>query len=306
VSIDFHERGKKHQTNVAKSLREAREKGVKKQDAEEKLMQDLDAIEKAAMRSFEKDMARDISLSSRDTSYHSALVQRKKKTWDEDDRRQQADKDRREAAIIASAIARTHAVLPQPGEGEKKEQGATPKPPPPPNPWSKVTSSDGLTYYHNAITKESRWDKPPELDDPSTSQCLPQPQTATTTAVAAGSKRQVEQPAEDKTGGGASHPKRSSGDVYGSWTTVATRERTTDEGENPHKRLYMTEEDDSEEDDEEEEHKGKIRFREKTFGSSGLSLGDTESSQQTTSTSFKGFGFKKKGQANMRKRNLDL
>jgi WW domain-binding protein 4 len=153
VSIDFHERGKKHQTNVAKSLREAREKGVKKQDAEEKLMQDLDAIEKAAMRSFEKDMARDISLSSRDTSYHSALVQRKKKTWDEDDRRQQADKDRREAAIIASAIARTHAVLPQPGEGEKKEQGATPKPPPPPNPWSKVTSSDGLTYYHNAITK---------------------------------------------------------------------------------------------------------------------------------------------------------
>ena len=71
-SIDFHERGKKHQTNVAKSLREvesfhflaltiaseqsiffywqAREKGVKKQDAEEKLMQDLDAIEKVRAR----------------------------------------------------------------------------------------------------------------------------------------------------------------------------------------------------------------------------------------------------------------
>ena len=97
-------------------------------------------------------MARDVSLAQKDTSYHSALMQKKKKAWDDEERQQQVDKDRREAALIASAIARTHASLPQPGE-KRKEEEPSPKPPPPPNPWSKLTSPDGLTYYYNAITK---------------------------------------------------------------------------------------------------------------------------------------------------------
>ena len=68
----------------------------------------------------------------------------------------------------------------------------------------------------------------------------------------------------------------------------------------------MTEEDDSEESDEGESFKGKIRFKEKTVASSGSSVADSRSSVLPTNTSFKGFGFKKKVQANVRKRNLDL
>lgn len=106
----------------------------------------------AALKAFEKDVASDLTLTVRDSSYQLALLRQKKKDWEEEEKEKQAAKDRREAAMISSAIARAHAALPQVGEIKSAPVKEERKPPPPPNPWSALTSPEGYTYYYNAIT----------------------------------------------------------------------------------------------------------------------------------------------------------
>ena len=106
----------------------------------------------AALKAFEKDVASDLTLTVRDSSYQIALLRQKKKEWEEEEKEKQAAKDRREAAMISSAIARAHAALPQVGEKKGMSSEEERKPPPPPNPWSALTSPEGHTYYYNAIT----------------------------------------------------------------------------------------------------------------------------------------------------------
>lgn len=106
----------------------------------------------AALKAFEKDVASDLTLTVRDSSYQIALLRQKKKEWEEEEKEKQAAKDRREAAMISSAIARAHAALPQVGEKKSMSSKEERKPPPPPNPWSALTSPEGHTYYYNAIT----------------------------------------------------------------------------------------------------------------------------------------------------------
>ena len=106
----------------------------------------------AALKAFEKDVANDLTLTVKDTSYQHALLRQKKKEWEEEEKEKQAAKDRREAAMISSAIARAHAALPQVGEKKGAQSAGEGKPPPPPNPWTAMTSPDGYTYYYNAIT----------------------------------------------------------------------------------------------------------------------------------------------------------
>ncbi|XP_067122673.1 WW domain-binding protein 4 [Centruroides vittatus] len=62
VSIEFHERGKGHQENVKKKLKELRKKGQKQYETQRKLEKDMKKIEEAALKAFQKDVEKDPSL----------------------------------------------------------------------------------------------------------------------------------------------------------------------------------------------------------------------------------------------------
>uniref|UniRef100_A0A2C9L3S8 WW domain-binding protein 4 n=1 Tax=Biomphalaria glabrata TaxID=6526 RepID=A0A2C9L3S8_BIOGL len=55
-SVDFHERGKRHQENVELRLKEVRKKSLQKSADDEQLKKDMDKMEKAALEAFKKDL----------------------------------------------------------------------------------------------------------------------------------------------------------------------------------------------------------------------------------------------------------
>ncbi|PFX14426.1 WW domain-binding protein 4 [Stylophora pistillata] len=55
-SIEFHERGKKHKENVQKRIQEVQKKGKETSQAQKQLQMDLEAIEAAALKAYEKDL----------------------------------------------------------------------------------------------------------------------------------------------------------------------------------------------------------------------------------------------------------
>ncbi|XP_022807797.1 WW domain-binding protein 4-like [Stylophora pistillata] len=56
ASIEFHERGKKHKENVQKRIQEVQKKGKETSQAQKQLQMDLEAIEAAALKAYEKDL----------------------------------------------------------------------------------------------------------------------------------------------------------------------------------------------------------------------------------------------------------
>ena len=274
ASIDFHERGQRHKNNVARQLRESRERSTNKLAEAEHLSKRLDDIEKAALFSYEKDLAKDPTLTTKDSSFSWTQLQRRKRELEKEVNDKQDQKDRRQAALTASAIARAHASLPLPNE-PKEEKPSSKKPPPPPNEWSTLSTTEGQTYYYNNITGRSQWEVPSDL------QTSPQHPQGSDAPNARKRAVQVQPPTDEVVA------KR--GSPFGAWTTV----------EDPNPKIpslaKVVKPREHSSSDDEEEIPPKHLFREKALPTLSLQADDSE-------VDFKAFSFKKRNKISKSKR----
>ncbi|XP_062613986.1 WW domain-binding protein 4-like [Saccostrea cucullata] len=138
-SVDFHEKGKKHQENVKRKIDEVRKKGITDAKKKEELEDDIQKMEKAALEAFKKDLASDPELAAkygvRVRSEAEKEADRKKKEKEESTAKQKALEEVEKKLLEAE---------------KKKKEGE----------WYEAKSAEGYTYYWNTVTHESKWVAP--------------------------------------------------------------------------------------------------------------------------------------------------
>ncbi|CAI8051705.1 WW domain-binding protein 4, partial [Geodia barretti] len=145
ASVDFHERGRRHQENVKKMLSSARQRSAENEKTALQTKEILASIEMAAAAAYLKDLeggdpadARpplpsDGTATTPSPALHPALAEsfefRKAKAH----------------AEILTAI--------QERETKAEREVATMAPPPPPSQWQQAVTPEGQLYYYNIFTR---------------------------------------------------------------------------------------------------------------------------------------------------------
>lgn len=130
-SRDFHERGKRHQENVAKRISELRKKGFEHARNEKDAAKWMIEMEKEALKKLREDLSTDPSLAAQ---YGVKIKSRS----EEEDKPSQPP----------STATGSHWKDVAAGE------------------WQEALSEDGYVYYWNSETGESRWELPASDDSP--------------------------------------------------------------------------------------------------------------------------------------------
>ena len=123
ASVDFHERGKKHQENVKIKIQEVKKKGAERRQEQEQLHDDLAAIEAAALKAYKKDIGHSNYSEAKDTKSETKFKQAEEKKTEE-------------SCCIETDNSSS--------SGE----------------WAAYQTQEGYWYYFNNQTGESRWDPP--------------------------------------------------------------------------------------------------------------------------------------------------
>ncbi|XP_060073296.1 WW domain-binding protein 4-like [Ylistrum balloti] len=127
-SVDFHEKGKKHQENVKRKIDEVRKKSSKDAEKKEEAEEDFRKMEQAALEAFKKDLAENPELAAQ----YSAKIKAAKEKEDLLNEKLEEEKNSEEEKTTT------------------EEAGE----------WLEAKSPEGYSYYWHTITKEPVWVAP--------------------------------------------------------------------------------------------------------------------------------------------------
>ncbi|GFS26894.1 WW domain-binding protein 4-like [Elysia marginata] len=139
-SVDFHERGKRHQENVELRLREVRKKSLQQSKDDEQMKAQMDRMEKAALEAFKKDLKNNPELAAQ---YGVSLEPKPKPETD-------SETSGKDAAKLSEGAGAEES-----GKKKKKKKKSKTK-----KEWYEAQSPEGYSYYWSTVTGESKWEAP--------------------------------------------------------------------------------------------------------------------------------------------------
>ncbi|KAL3878958.1 hypothetical protein ACJMK2_031282 [Sinanodonta woodiana] len=131
-SVEFHEKGKRHQENVKRKIDDVRKKSIEDSKKKEEENDYMKQMEKDALAAFKKDLEQNPDLAAH---YKAKLKEKKEK-----------DKKKEVQSSDTSVKEPVESQLTTSSEGE----------------WYEALSPEGYTYYWNTVTSESIWEAPPK------------------------------------------------------------------------------------------------------------------------------------------------
>lgn len=137
-SVEFHEKGKRHQENVEKKISELRKKGQKDFEEKKKMDSDLRKMNEAALQAYQKDIQRDPTL-ARELKDHLPLM-----IPEPNSQETKTLKTKKKGTKLSSKTGSTSL-------GKKSVKS-----------WFEGKSESGNSYYWNSETGASVWEPPPE------------------------------------------------------------------------------------------------------------------------------------------------
>jgi len=153
-SRDFHEKGKKHIENVKKKIDEIRKQGDKKEKKEAEMKNDMEAMERAAMKALEEDLKANPSLAS---------MYGVKPTPPPEEGPQLPPGG---IPIPDIPLPASSNEPPETEESARDESSSSSEGEEEECPWSEAKSPEGYTYYWHKTTHEVTWVKPDDYREP--------------------------------------------------------------------------------------------------------------------------------------------
>lgn len=166
ASIEFHERGKRHQENAQKQIQDIQKRGIKEFKRQKQLEDDMANIEKAALAAYKKDLQNNLEalpnsssnlihstvsdLSSNvELSSYSKTIQPKKRKENINVKKGKTSNGSKCVKIKKEKTAETlNNVTVKQEEVEETRK------------WYEAMSDEGYKYYWNVENSESRWEPP--------------------------------------------------------------------------------------------------------------------------------------------------
>lgn len=155
-SIEFHEKGKRHQENVKKKIETIKKKSLADAQKKSEMESDMEQLNKAALEAFKKDLMNDPSLAAQ---YGISLTKKKessenkaseKKVSEQVSIKKEPAKDVKPQIKIEKSLT----------ESTCKFNSSEVKPPKTQTDWYEAVSDEGYHYFWNIKTNESVWEAP--------------------------------------------------------------------------------------------------------------------------------------------------
>ncbi|XP_041358685.1 WW domain-binding protein 4-like [Gigantopelta aegis] len=135
-SVDFHERGKRHQENVKKKIDDVKKKSLEKAQKDEEMNSDIKKMEQAALEAFRKDLANNPEMAAR----YAAKLKAAREAEELKEKKSKPSKTKPVDEKTASDSSQT-------ASQEIHE-------------WYEAKSAEGYTYYWSTVTGASVWEAP--------------------------------------------------------------------------------------------------------------------------------------------------
>ncbi|GFT56417.1 WW domain-binding protein 4 [Nephila pilipes] len=227
ASIEFHERGKRHQDNAQKKIQDIQKRGIKEFKKQKQLEDDMAKIEKAALAAYKKDLQNNLEalpnsnsnlISSNVANLSSNVeVSRNSKTIEPNKHKENVTvkKEKRSDVLKRVKIKKEDTSETLKNVEVKEEVEETRK-------WYEAMSDEGYKYYWNIENSESRWE-PPEDGYVSLEEQAKLNSVVVTETDTVQIKERPEEDEENNTVEPSSFGPQPKIDPYGQWITVENK-----------------------------------------------------------------------------------
>ncbi|GFY49280.1 WW domain-binding protein 4 [Trichonephila inaurata madagascariensis] len=299
ASIEFHERGKRHQENAQKQIQDIQKRGVKEFKKQKQLEDDMAKIEKAALAAYKKDLQNfaeilpnsnpDLIDNTIANLSNNVELSRNCKSTEPKKFKQNVIAKKEKTSNASKPVKVKKEVLETNSNVSVKQEEVTET-----RKWHEAMSDEGYKYYWNVENSESRWE-PPEEGYIS----IEEQAQLNSQAVTENDTPQIkEEPKEEEENNNCVEPSsfgpQPKVDPYGQWITIEKKEpveidlQLPKPSENIVEVVIPLSKDNT-----------SLKFKEKIVGH----LEDTDPSETVTFKKRKFFGLS--GKRNTRQRNLD-